>query len=227
MKLVLVLLMLWHGGDDAARKKAATEHFNKGQKLYAAEKWERALEEFKAGYAAYPLPGFLINIGQSYRQLGERKRAITLYQQYLDLQPEDDSLRPQVQRMIDDLEREERVSAESVAAKAEPPRAKKAEAEPAPPPKPKRAEVAAEPPPKPKKLDLAARAPAEPEPALARAPAREEPNDEESSPWYGKWWVWTLVGAAVAGGVAAGIASSSSSSGGTQPGSLGLLDGRR
>ena len=211
MKALLVLLMVWHGGDDAARKRAATEHFNKGQKLYAAEKWERALEEFKAGYAAYPLPGFLINIGQTYRQLGERKRAITLYQQYLDLQPEDDSLRPQVEKMIDDLEREERVSAESMQAKAEPPKPKKVE----PPPEPK-----------PKKLDLAAKAPAAPEPAVAPPPAHEEPKDEES-PWYGKWWVWTLVGAAVAGGVVAGYASSSSAASGTQPGSLGLLDGRR
>ena len=205
MKLVLVFLMLLHGGDDAARKKSASEHFAKGQKLYAAEKWDRALEEFKAGYATYPLPGFLINIGQTYRQLGERQKAITLYQQYLDLQPEDDSLRPQVQRMIDDLEREERVSAES------------AKGPPAPPPRPK-------------KVDLAPKPPVEPAPAVAVAePRHEEPKDkEEDSPWYGKWWVWTLVGAAVAGGVAAGVASSSSSgNNGVQPGSLGLLDGRR
>src|SRR5262249_17799418 len=101
MKIVLaILLLLVPGPDDAARKRSASEHFRGGQKLYAAEKFEQALEEFKAGYATYPLPGFLINIGQSYRQLGERKRAITLYQQYLDLQPEDDSLRPQVEKMI-------------------------------------------------------------------------------------------------------------------------------
>ena len=225
MKAILVLLMLLHGEGDGARKKTASEHFNKGQKLYAAEKWDRALEEFKAGYAAYPLPGFLINIGQTYRQLGERKRAITLYQQYLDLQPEDDHLRLQVQKMIDDLEREERVSAESVQAKAEPPKPKRVDVAEAPP-KPKKIDVASEPPPKPKKIDLAARAPAEPEPAVAPTPAHEEPNDE-GSPWSGKWWVWTLVGAAVAGGVVAGYASSSSSPNGTQPGSLGLLDGRR
>jgi tetratricopeptide (TPR) repeat protein len=203
MKIVLAILLVLARGPDDARKKSAGEHFQRGQKLYAAEKFEQALEEFKAGYATYPLPGFLINIGQSYRQLGERKKAITLYQQYLDLQPEDDSLRPQVEKMIADLEREERVSEEAAA-----------------PPK-----VVA----RPAKVDLAPKPPAEPPPAAI--PKHEEPEPQaDDSPWYGKWWVWTLAGVLVAGGVAAGVAASSSSSsggGGVQPGSLGLLDGRR
>jgi tetratricopeptide (TPR) repeat protein len=190
-----LLLLLLHGPDDAARRRSAIEHEGRGKKLYEAERFEQALEEFKVGYSTYPLPGFLINIGQTYRQLGLRKKAITLYQQYLDLQPEDDSLRPQVQRMIDELELEERA------------------AEHVPPPKPK--------------ADLAPKPPPEP-PPVARVETHEEPPPPppKGSPWYGKWWVWTLAGVVVAGGVAAGVAATSSSSGGISPGSLGLLDGR-
>src|SRR5262249_32269483 len=159
MKIVLaILLLLVRGPEDAARRKSAGEHFTRGQKLYAAEKFEQALEEFKAGYASYPLPGFLINIGQSYRQLGERKKAITLYQQYLDLQPEDDSLRPQVEKMVADLEREQRVS-EEAAAPARP--------------------VA-----RPAKVDLAPKPPAEPPKAAITKPEEPEPQAEDS-PWYG------------------------------------------
>jgi hypothetical protein len=75
-------------------------------------------------------------------------------------------------------------------------------------------------------LNLEAKPPREPEPALVARHEEPKSNDDDSA-WYGKWWVWTLVGAAVAGGVVAGVASSQSPSSGTQPGSLGLLDGRR
>jgi hypothetical protein len=67
---------------------------------------------------------------------------------------------------------------------------------------------------------------------VQREPADNEPRGAPAAAdqhhWYGKWWVWTLVGAAVAGGAVAAYAlSSDSGSGGVSPGSLGLLDARR
>lgn len=55
--------------------KQATAHFMKGNELFAAKKFELALAEFKASYAAVPSPNSLLYVARSLEQLGQRRAA--------------------------------------------------------------------------------------------------------------------------------------------------------
>jgi len=224
----LVLVLALTGSNESAHKSAAQEHFQRGQKLYGAGHFTDALSEFKAGYKSYPVPAFLINIGQTYRKMGERSKAITAYQQYLDLQPPDDPLRRRVEELVRKLEDEQRAELLAARARAQaPPPAVDLSIRPTAPPAPATASTPATSAPASAAAPTLAAAPA-PTPALPAlsAPAPGPPPDQGSS-WYGHWWVWALVGAAAAGGAAAAVTLSSGGSGGVGGGSLGLIDGRR
>lgn len=65
----------------------AREQFLKGQKAYAAGEYEKALAAFSEAYGLQPVPGFLFDIAQCHRQLGNYERAAVFYQQYLELSP--------------------------------------------------------------------------------------------------------------------------------------------
>jgi tetratricopeptide (TPR) repeat protein len=62
---------------------AAVQHFVAGKQLYAAHLFRRALAEFEVGYIATELPGFLLNMAQCHRQLGELEEAVRDYESYL------------------------------------------------------------------------------------------------------------------------------------------------
>lgn len=108
MTRVLVVLMLVLGGaavahaEDAATR-TAKRHFERGEKLFAVGQFSDALEEYKKAYEAKPLPGFLYNVGQCYRNLGDLDQAIFSYKKYLQLMPEAKN-REQVEKLIDELE---------------------------------------------------------------------------------------------------------------------------
>lgn len=89
--------------EDAA-ERSAKRHYDRGKKLYDLQKFDDALAEFQKAYDAKPLPGFLFNIGQCHRNLGDYKAAIFSYKKYLKLDPEADN-RDQVEQLIDDLQR--------------------------------------------------------------------------------------------------------------------------
>lgn len=65
-----------------------------------------------------------------------------------------------------------------------------------PPPPPEKRE------PTPEELALSGSLPDEPLDLTGRRATR--PDDDDDDPWYGAWWVWTLVGVAVVGGTAYG-----------------------
>jgi tetratricopeptide (TPR) repeat protein len=71
---------------DAAELRAR-EQFLKGQKAYAAGKYDEALAAFSEAYGLQPVPGFLFDIAQCHRQLRNYERAAVFYQQYLELSP--------------------------------------------------------------------------------------------------------------------------------------------
>jgi tetratricopeptide (TPR) repeat protein len=71
---------------DAAELRAREQFFN-GQQAYAAGKYEEALASFSEAYGLQPVPGFLFDIAQCHRQLGNYERAAVFYQQYLELSP--------------------------------------------------------------------------------------------------------------------------------------------
>jgi len=88
--------------DDSALR-AAKRHFERGEKLYALTKFSEALEEYQKAFDAKPIPDFLFNIGQCYRNLGEYDAAIFSYQKYLKLAP-DAPNRDKVEQLIGELE---------------------------------------------------------------------------------------------------------------------------
>jgi tetratricopeptide (TPR) repeat protein len=75
----------------------AEAHFKEG--LFA-----EALGEYQAGYDAVALPGFLINIAQCQRRLGDLTRARATYRQFIMVAP-DSPFVPQVRALIVDLDK--------------------------------------------------------------------------------------------------------------------------
>ncbi len=88
--------------DDPAMR-AAKRHFERGEKLYALAKFSEALDEYQKAFDAKPIPDFLFNIGQCYRNLGDYEAAIFSYKKYLKLAP-DAPNRDKVEGLIEDLE---------------------------------------------------------------------------------------------------------------------------
>src|SRR5262245_19007672 len=88
--------------DDPATR-AARRHFERGEKLFALGKFDEALEEYQSAFDAKPLPGFLYNIGQCYRNLNDLDQAIFSFKKYLKLDPEATN-REAVEQLITELE---------------------------------------------------------------------------------------------------------------------------
>src|SRR5512147_2727070 len=88
--------------DDPATR-SARRHFERGEKLFALGKFDDALEENQTAFDAKPLPGFLYNIGQCYRNRGDYDQAICSFKKYLKLEPEA-SNKEAVERLIEELE---------------------------------------------------------------------------------------------------------------------------
>lgn len=88
--------------DDAATR-AAKLHFDRGEKLYALTRFSEALDEYQQAFDARPIPDFLFNIGQCYRNLGDYDSAIFSYKKYLTASP-DAPNRAQVEQLIGELE---------------------------------------------------------------------------------------------------------------------------
>jgi len=54
-------------------KATARAHYETATRLYDVGEYEKALAEFKAAYVAKDDPAFLFNIGQCYRELGQKR----------------------------------------------------------------------------------------------------------------------------------------------------------
>jgi tetratricopeptide (TPR) repeat protein len=90
-----------HAEDPAMR--AAKRHFEKGEKLFALGKFDEALDEYQKAYDAKPIPDFLFNIGQCYRNLEQYDQAIFSFKKYLKDVP-DAPNKDAVEKLIGDLE---------------------------------------------------------------------------------------------------------------------------
>ena len=112
--------------DDAATR-TAKRHFERGEKLYALTRFSEALDEYQKAFEAKPIPDFLFNIGQCYRNLGDYQQAIFSFKKYLKLEP-DAPDKDKVDKLIDELEeKQERGEGERLVPKKQ---------EPPPPPPP-------------------------------------------------------------------------------------------
>ena len=112
--------------DDPATR-ASKRHFDRGEKLFALGKFDEALDEYQKAFDAKPIPDFLFNIGQCYRNLGDYQQAIFSFKKYLKLEP-DAPDKDKVEKLIDDLEeKQERGEGQRLVGKKD---------EPPPPPPP-------------------------------------------------------------------------------------------
>jgi tetratricopeptide (TPR) repeat protein len=122
----MVVALLLAGAARAASPEAEKEaraHFQAGETHFKASAFDEALAEYQQGYEAKPLPGFLVNIAQCQRRLGDLKKARATYQKFVLVAP-DSPLVPQVRSMIAEidglLEKEPETSAAGPDAEAKP-----------------------------------------------------------------------------------------------------------
>ena len=113
--LIVALAARGAAADDTATRDAK-RHFERGQKLYTLTKFREALDEYQQAYDARPIPDFLFNIGQCYRNLGDYDAAIFSYKKYLAT-ASDAPNRAQVEQLIVDLQA--RKDQEDIAAEAD------------------------------------------------------------------------------------------------------------
>jgi len=108
-----------HADDPATR--ASKRHFERGEKLFALGKFDEALDEYQKAFDAKPLPGFLFNIGQCYRNIGDYDQAIFSFKKYLKLDPNAPN-KDKVDKLIEELEdKKERGEGHKLIKKEEPP----------------------------------------------------------------------------------------------------------
>lgn len=103
LALLVVALAARIAAADAAATRNAKRHFERGQKLYTLTKFREALDEYQQAFDARPIPDFLFNIGQCYRNLGDYDAAIFSYKKYVAAAP-DAPNRAQVEQLIVDLQ---------------------------------------------------------------------------------------------------------------------------
>jgi len=221
---LLAWLSLTTGMAGAADKKTeARKHFDQAQVHYKLGRFDKALAEYSTAYKVLPLPGFLFNIGQCHRQLGNYERAVFFFQGYLREKPQARNA-AMVKRLISEsqakLDKQKEEARKAAEAKRREELRRKEEARQKAELERKREEE--------RRLAAMQEAKAREAEAIAAAEAaRRAQLERESTPFYKSWWFWTIVGVAVAG-AAGGTAYYLTS--GTETvlpsGSLGTLDRR-
>jgi tetratricopeptide (TPR) repeat protein len=174
-----------HAASESERQ--ARRAFQEAESHFRAGRFAEALERYQAGYDQAPLPGFLINIAQCQRRLGDLRKARATYQKFVMVAPDSPHV-TEVQGLIAELDK---LIADL-------------DAQPAAP-----AEKATAPPDAPAVAVLDAPAP-RPEPAAPSLLASPPPPEAAPPPPRRRWWLWALAGAAVVGaGAAVAVLASS------------------
>jgi tetratricopeptide (TPR) repeat protein len=68
-------------------ERDAREHFTRGLRLFSTQRYDEAIEEFRAAYLGDPHPKILYTLGQTYRLGGDCPRAIDAYSAFLRAGP--------------------------------------------------------------------------------------------------------------------------------------------
>jgi tetratricopeptide (TPR) repeat protein len=120
VKLAVSMLLLWSLPAAAAPLEDATEraraHYEAGRALFSLGNYQEALREFTSGYQLAPKPRFLVNLGQTYRKLGQLEDAREMYRRFLQQVPHDDPDRPAVLTLLDEVDRELRLRPRQIVA---------------------------------------------------------------------------------------------------------------
>lgn len=88
---------------DTEASRGARRKFQSAEVHFHAGRFAEALADYQAGYDAAPLPGFLVNIAQCQRRLGDLKKARATYQKFLLVAP-DSPLGPDVRTLIAEID---------------------------------------------------------------------------------------------------------------------------
>jgi tetratricopeptide (TPR) repeat protein len=195
LALALALPAAAHAEDAESGRR----YFKRGQDLLKANDFRAAAHAFEAGYAAAPRVGFLLNIGNCYRKLGELGKAREYYWRFLDAAPKDHPSRPAV---LDYLRAMEQIEADGVSVDASP-----ATRTVAPPPSadslgPPPAEAGPRAATVPRTLSARPAAPAPPAAGGLSVVDLGAMTEESKPPLWKRWWFWAAVGGAVAAGAA-------------------------
>jgi tetratricopeptide (TPR) repeat protein len=92
------------GKPSKAVEKQVRQLYGAAQKAYDLGRFEEALKGFSDAYALKDLPGFLFNIAQCHRNLGNYERAKFFYNRYLDLSPKRPKNAAQVEALLAKVE---------------------------------------------------------------------------------------------------------------------------
>lgn len=189
--LALVLLALPASGQPVEAKAKAL--FQRGQTAYNAGDFAKAISLYQEAYALKPLPGFLFNIAQGFRQLGNYERAQFFFSRFVDTaSPKDpnlgtaQALLAEVKQKQEDLEQQRRAAAEQERLEAT------------------RAATEAET----RRLEQERLSRLVPSQAASELKFPPAPAPVVEEPVTKKWWFWTslaLGAAAVGGGVTTGV----------------------
>ena len=192
-------------------KAKAREHYQKGLTHYDIKEFPEALAEFKNAYRIVQDPAFLFNIAQCYRKLGQDAEALDYYRNYVRRFPTAPN-RAEVDRRIQEIEREQEAKSLVGVQPPSPPSETKPDTHPpnnnagtktspitpiTPPPTSGSTTGTAPPP-------LAANNNTTPTNTTPTIVATPQGGATESSPFYTRWWFWTAVGAVVVGAVVVG-----------------------
>jgi hypothetical protein len=92
--------------DDAEVTKMAKEHYKAGLDAYKNGQYDVAIKELKRAYLLKRLPPLLLNIGATYRKMGDLDLALHFYKKYIDEAPPDAKDRGDVENTIKDIEKQ-------------------------------------------------------------------------------------------------------------------------
>jgi len=89
---------------NSVAEKQARKTFQNAEAHFKAGLFAEALGEYQSGYEVYPLPGFLINIAQCQRRLGDLEKARATYRKFVMVAP-DSPFVPEVKSLVEELDK--------------------------------------------------------------------------------------------------------------------------
>jgi tetratricopeptide (TPR) repeat protein len=86
-------------------EERARKHYEAGRALYDLGNFPDAVAQWTAGYKLSPKTGFLLNLGQAYRKMGDLARAHEYFEEFLARAPLDDPARPRIATLDEEVRR--------------------------------------------------------------------------------------------------------------------------
>ncbi len=200
--------------ESKSNRAKSRELFLKGETKYNLAEFGEALKLYSRAYELFPHPGFLFNIGQCHRNLGDYDRAVFFYKRYL-ARAKSVPNRKMVEGLIKESEKKQKEKLAALEAK------KRKEMLRVQREKNRREHEEAEA----RKLEASKAEKTQPYlPTTSDPPVKQK----DKKPYYKRWWLWTAIGSGVAAAVITGLALGLSQKSTTvlPSGEMGTIDAR-